>query len=137
MLVGCCAGRRVSCSSPSPLLLSALRLAAPSGRLGPCKYATLVTELSASCSCSAQQQKKGFGGWVGGGGGREGGGLEGGWGGCCVSGIKVQLSTHKLNLTPSPSPLVSLHALSPPSSFSFFLFFAVSLLNSPSCLKGF
>lgn len=61
------------------------------------------------------------GGWVVGG-GREGGGLEGGWGGCCVSGIKVQLSTHKLNLTTSPSPLVSLHALSPPSSFSFFFF---------------
>lgn len=48
LLVGCCAGRQVSCSALSPLLLSALRLAAPSGRLGPRKYAMLVIEHSAS-----------------------------------------------------------------------------------------
>ncbi len=40
-------GKLVSCSSLSPLLLSALRPAAPSGRVGPRKYALLVFGLSA------------------------------------------------------------------------------------------
>lgn len=57
-------------------------------------------------------------GMVGGGGWEAGGGL----GGCCVFGIKVQLSTHKLNLSPRPSPPLPLRALSPPSSLSGIFF---------------
>lgn len=73
------------------------------------------------------------GGW------RQGGGL----GGCCVFGIKVQLSTRKLNLTPRPSPPLPLRALSPPSSLSgfFLLFFFLGFLcsvivKSPLVFKG-
>lgn len=125
--MGCCAGRRVSCSCLSALLFSAPRTAAPSGRLGSCEYARLFAGLSASY-CQGPRFMFLLGTAA-----KEGLGGGGGWGGCCVSGIKVQLSTQDLNLAPSPSPLVSLHALSPPSSLFFFLFFsAVSLLNRPS-----
>lgn len=66
-LVGWCAGRRVSCASLSPLLLSALQPAALSGRLGSRKYASLVLEPAAGFILSvlhvpAQHGSKGRGG---------------------------------------------------------------------------
>lgn len=53
LLVGCFAGKQVSCSSLSPFLLSALQPAALSGRQGPRKYASLVLGLSAGFILSA------------------------------------------------------------------------------------
>lgn len=126
--MGCCAGKQVSCSSLSPLLLCALRPAAPSGRPGPRKYASLVLGLSAGFILSgsllhvpARHSSKGRGG---GRRRRRTRGRMGGAGGLCIWDLgSAVYSQAELNpLTATTSIFIGF--------VSSFYFFFLSVLNS-------